>query len=94
LCDQPNLTPEIINRLIAAFKAGKAGIIVPVHQGRRGNPVVLDLSYRHELMDLSGDVGARQLLARHAGDVHEVEAGSDAVLQDIDTEDQFRDLPP
>lgn len=92
LGDQPGLTPVIINELIAAFEAGKGGIIVPVYQGRRGNPVLLGVKYKPELMALSGDVGARQVLAAHPEDVHEVEVACDGILQDVDTEEEFRRL--
>ncbi len=40
-----------------------------------------------EMRELSGDAGARALFAPHAELICEVEAGSDAPLTDIDTED-------
>jgi molybdenum cofactor cytidylyltransferase len=40
-----------------------------------------------EIRMLSGDSGARTLLAPHANLVCEVEAGSDAPLTDIDTQE-------
>lgn len=92
LGDQPGLTPGIINELIAAFEAGKGGIIVPVHHGRRGNPVLLDIKYKRDLMSLTGDVGARQILAAHPADVCEVKERSAGILQDVDTEEEFRCL--
>ncbi len=38
-----------------------------------------------EMMALSGDTGAKPLLARHADALHLVEAGGDGVLRDFDT---------
>ncbi|MBI4330510.1 MAG: molybdenum cofactor cytidylyltransferase [Chloroflexi bacterium] len=94
LADQPGLTADIIDRLLAAYRQKKGGVITPVYRGRRGNPVLIDIKYRPELMKLTGDVGARQLVAAHPEDVYEVEAGSDAILQDIDTEEDLqRHLP-
>jgi len=60
---------------------------VPVHGGQRGNPVLWARRFFDEMRGLSGDQGARALLAGHAGFICEVEAGSDAPLTDIDTQE-------
>ncbi len=92
LGDQPGLTPETINQLIEAFEEGKGGIIVPVYNGRRGNPVLLDLKYIAEIMALTGDVGARQILAAHTEDVYEIQSDSESISIDIDTEQDYKKL--
>lgn len=58
-------------------------IIVPTWQGRRGHPVAFDRSLWRELAALSGDVGARALLARH--EVMEVAVDDPAIHLDVDT---------
>lgn len=90
LGDLPGLTPDVVNHLITSFHQRKGGIIVPAHLGRRGNPVLFDIKYKPELMSLKGDVGAKQLLASHPADVHEVEVDSDSILTDIDTEEDLK----
>jgi molybdenum cofactor cytidylyltransferase len=88
LGDMPAVDAHLLDRLIAAFDPEEdRAIIVPVHGGARGNPVLWARRFFPEIRDLSGDVGARALLAPYAGLVCEVEAGSDAPLTDIDTED-------
>jgi molybdenum cofactor cytidylyltransferase len=83
LGDMPRIAPEHLDRLIAASAAG--AIVVPVHAGRRGNPVLWPARCFPELLQLEGDAGARRLLAVHAGAVREVDPGSDAIFTDIDT---------
>lgn len=61
-------------------------IVVPVYRGRRGHPVYFGSSYRHELLDLEGDAGARVILDRHSGAVLEVEVEDRGVVLDVDTE--------
>lgn len=86
LGDMPELTSSHIDRLIAAFspKDGRS-IVVPVRDGRRGNPVLWGAQYFAEMRGLAGDVGAKHLIARHADAIVEVDLESDAILIDIDT---------
>jgi molybdenum cofactor cytidylyltransferase len=88
LGDMPAVDALLLDRLIAAFDpAEDRAIIVPVHGGQRGNPVLWARRFFDEMRGLSGDQGARALLAGHAGFICEVEAGSDAPLTDIDTQE-------
>ncbi len=86
LGDMPMVTGRDLDRLIGAFNPleGRA-IVVPVRHGKRGNPILWSSRFFPEMAVLSGDVGARQLIAEHADLVAEIEMDSDAVLVDIDT---------
>lgn len=86
LGDMPRISAVEIDRLIAEFDpaAGRA-ICVPTHDGKRGNPVLLAQRFFAEVLDISGDIGARQMIGTYPEMVHEVEMDSDAVLLDIDT---------
>jgi molybdenum cofactor cytidylyltransferase len=72
-------------RLVMAAFAGRDAICIPVRDGRRGNPVLWGASYFAEMMRLSGDVGAKQLIAKHPAHVTEVPVGSDGIFADVDT---------
>jgi molybdenum cofactor cytidylyltransferase len=85
LGDMPRVAVEHIDRLIDAFAAAPDAIIVPVHEGRQGNPVLWPLRYFPQLLHLEGDAGAKRLIAVHGAQVREVEIGSDAVFADVDT---------
>ena len=85
LADMPDLTAPAVDRLIDAFNpAERAGIVVPVARGQRGNPVLFDTVYREEIGAVTGDMGAREVIRLHPDDVAEVEL-DDAVLTDLDT---------
>lgn len=84
LGDMPFVSPSTIERLIATYQAGVAGIIVAGYQGQRGNPVLFDASYLESLASVSGDTGARHLIVG-SDDAVLVETGDPGVLQDIDT---------
>jgi len=86
LGDMPEIESDDIERLMAAFaEHGRQSICVPVRHGRRGNPVLWGAAYFAEMMSLSGDVGAKQLMARHQERVSEVAVGSDGIFADVDT---------
>ena len=88
LGDMPAVDSHLLDRLIAAFDPSEdRAIIVASHEGRRGNPVLWARQFFAEMRQLSGDAGARALFAPYAGLVCEVEAGSDAPLTDIDTQE-------
>lgn len=79
LGDQPGLVPEAW-RAVAAAEA--TPLAVATYAGRRGHPVRLGAAVWDEL-PTTGDVGARHVLAAHAGWVVEVPCAGDPV--DIDT---------
>lgn len=85
LADMPGITPEAIDRMIAAYapEAGKP-IVVATAAGKRGNPVLWDRAFFDALTQLEGDVGARALIERHLDERAEVEIGPPARL-DLDT---------
>ena len=84
LGDMPEVERRDIEALIAAF-AGRNAICVPIRDGRQGNPVLWGASYFREMMDLTGDVGAKSLIARHAKHVIEVPLASNGIFADVDT---------
>jgi len=88
LGDAPFFSTDDVKALLDAH-AGGAAIAVPVFQGRRGHPVVLDGSFREELEGLTGDTGARQILERESASVVEVELSDDGFLVDIDDPDDY-----
>ncbi len=92
LSDMPDLTAETVNLLIDRFNpAERAGIVVPVAGGQRGNPVLFDTIYREEIGSVTGDTGAREVIRLHPDDVAEVELEDDAVLTDLDTPEAWAD---
>jgi molybdenum cofactor cytidylyltransferase len=86
------VTAAAIGKLVAAFNPteGRA-IVVPVFQGKRGNPVLFARAFVDEMRAAEGDVGARALLSQHADAVYEVETDA-GVLADADTPAAFAAL--
>jgi molybdenum cofactor cytidylyltransferase len=86
LGDMPMVSREMLDRLIDTFDPDRGNlIVVPVAEGRRGNPVLWSRRFFKELMTLDGDIGARHLIAKHAEAVAEVPVAGDGAFLDIDT---------
>jgi molybdenum cofactor cytidylyltransferase len=86
LADMPRLRPAHFDAVIEAYRAGDpAQIIVPTCDRKRGNPVLWPRHYFAEITALSGDVGARALIDRHADHVQLLALDDPAILVDVDT---------
>jgi molybdenum cofactor cytidylyltransferase len=86
LGDMPLIDAHLIDRLIETFAPDRGNlIVVPVADGRRGNPVLWSRRFFKELMTLDGDIGARHLIAKHAEAVVEVPVDGQSAFLDIDT---------
>ncbi|WP_457108481.1 nucleotidyltransferase family protein [Methylobacterium sp. P5_C11] len=93
LGDMPRVTAAHIDRLAGSFAsaAEAPAAVVPVQDGRRGNPVLLNLRRLGPEIDrLAGDHGAGPLL-RGRADVLEI-SGDPATALDIDTPDALAAL--
>ena len=84
LADMPRITPALIAELIARHGVSGKQITVPVHDGRRGHPVLLGRELREALLAIRGDVGAREILRAYPERVGEFETADEAVLFDVD----------
>jgi molybdenum cofactor cytidylyltransferase len=83
LGDMPEVEGSVLLALMASF-TGMSAICVPVRHGRRGNPVLWGRSYFPEMMELTGDVGAKPLMARHEARLIKVDVDTDSIFHDID----------
>ena len=90
LSDQPLVDTGTYNRLIEAAAGSEKGIVVPVYRGKRGNPIILSAAYRGELMSLEGDVGGREVVKEHPGDVLEFAVSCQGVVININTMAEYR----
>ncbi len=84
LVDQPGVTPEIINALIARHRQTPAPIVWPEFEGKRGNPVLFDRALFPELMQITGDTGGRPVLLAYQNQAERVAVENQAVTLDYD----------
>ncbi len=83
--DMPLVRPATL--VAVAHALDQHPVAFAQHRGRRGHPVGFAAELYSELAALSGDEGARRLVARYPA--HAVEIDDPGVLIDIDTEDDL-----
>ncbi len=92
LVDQPLISTELLVRLVREQQEYPEAIIAPVFEGQRGNPVVFPQTVWPELLQVTGDRGARAVVQRSPERVRLVEVDSSSVLDDADTPAEYAAL--
>jgi len=90
LGDQPAVTTDLVDELIQSFKATDKGVLVPLHDGKRGHPILFSVRYREEILTQYDDVGLRGLLRAHPADIFEMPVATPTVLSDMDYPEDYR----
>ena len=85
LVDHPFVEPALVDALVDAFGTSRRPVVVPVHDGRRGHPVLFAARLFPELLTAPPDQGARAVVRAHAAEVLELPAPAPGILADIDT---------
>jgi len=91
LVDHPAVPPTVVSTLIETWRHG-ARLIIPTWQGRGGHPVLVDLSFKPELLNLEAANGLRALFDAHRNDVKRVPVDSPYIARDMDTWDDYLTL--
>ena len=92
LGDQPRMTPQVIAAVVEHALTAPAGTtaVRPTYDGVPGHPVALGRAMLPEIARLSGDVGARELLA--GATVRTFEAAGLCDPADVDTPEELEAL--
>ena len=90
LCDQPYVDAALLNKLIRTQEESSKGIVACKYSRTFGVPMLFGKAYFKELMELTGDEGAKKTALVHEDDMEFVSFPKGKV--DIDTEEDLRDL--
>lgn len=90
--DHPVISPQLVSEVIAAFDTTGKSIALPVHNGRRGHPLIFRANLYEELLAASPEIGARQVVWAHRDSVVEVSTNEEGVTLNIDTPEDYRKL--
>jgi CTP:molybdopterin cytidylyltransferase MocA len=92
LVDQPAIPPQAIRFMISERERTGASLLVPVNGGRRGHPVLIDLEYRDDLLQLDPKRGLRAFFETRGPEILVVPIASPYIARDMDTWDDYRAL--
>ena len=91
LVDHPAVSGDTIREIIDEWKRG-AHLVQPEHKGRGGHPVLIDLAYRDELLQLDPQTGLRSLFESHREEVRRLPVDSPYIARDMDTWEDYTRL--
>ena len=84
--DQPLIGAGDLIELIGAFKKRPAGhVVVPVVDGQRGNPILLDEIAHAQILAIDTNLGCRHLIERQPELVYAYETTNTRFVTDLDT---------
>ena len=66
--------------------------MIPEYGGRGGHPVLVDLGFRDQLLQLDAEHGLRALFDAHRTQVQRIPVSSPFIARDMDTWDDYRAL--
>lgn len=92
LADMPFAETLDFNILIQAFlefrRTEISPIVIPVFEGKRGNPVIFSKEFRDEILVHKGE-GCKEIVKQYANFVKEVHMKNDNLFRDIDTPEDY-----
>jgi molybdenum cofactor cytidylyltransferase len=91
--DHPTLDPVVVRTLLEArTTAPHQSVIVPSADGRRGHPVLLSWKLASGVARLPAGAGLNVLVRTKAAETLEVPLPAGAILDDLDTPEDYRRL--
>ena len=84
LGDMPWIAPATIRAIADAVATG-ADIAAPSYRGQRGHPIGFSRRHFDALLSLTGDAGARSVIARNIDRMTWVDVDDAGVVRDVDT---------
>ncbi|HSS18801.1 MAG TPA: nucleotidyltransferase family protein [Pyrinomonadaceae bacterium] len=89
--DHAAVPGDVVRQVIAEWKNG-ALLVKPTCNQRGGHPVLVDLSFREELLQLDPNTGLKAFFNQHQALVRRVEVKTNLIARDMDTWDDYAAL--
>ena len=92
LVDHPAVHRLTYQKLFESAAAAPDRIIIPQFYGKKGHPVYFGRRYFQQLLDTPNEQGARIVVHRNHRDIYFMPVEDAAILQDIDTPEEYQFL--
>jgi len=86
--DHAAVPPEVVAKLVSEWQRG-AKLVKPTWKDRGGHPVLIDLSFRDELLNLNPNGGLKTFFVECQDQVKRVAVNSNYIARDMDTWDDY-----
>ena len=91
-CDQPHVSTGLLARIIHEHTSGRHSIVASEYTDILGVPALFDRSLFPELLNLTGDTGAKALIRQHLAQTHRIPFPAGAL--DLDTDEDVARASP
>jgi CTP:molybdopterin cytidylyltransferase MocA len=91
LADQPLIRPDAVEAVVSAFRVRPAAVVQAAYRGRLAHPTLLARELWPALTGLTGDQGARDVIAEHPEWRSLTEVGGSPPM-DVDTDADYERL--
>ncbi len=88
--DVPFVKPEMIDRIVLAFRSRKCEVLIPVYRGLGGHPGMYAASTQRDFFMHGDRQGAKEVLLRHRDATVRLAVPEPDVCFDVDTESDAR----
>ena len=88
LADMPLVNKHIYDKMIK--HTNNKEIIIPFYKNQQGNPVLFSIKMKDEIMNIKGDLGAKEILKANKDKIFNLEINNQGVLKNYNTLDSFR----
>jgi len=97
LGDMPDVNQNIYNKLIKTrynynkklIPKKKKEIIIPILDEKEGNPILFSKFMKKEIMNIDGDIGAKNIIEKNKDKILYVPIKSSGIILDFDTKEDF-----
>jgi len=86
--DHAAVPPEVVATLVSEWKRG-ARLVKPTWKDRGGHPVLIDISFRDELLSLDSNGGLKAFFIERLAQVKRLAVNSKYIARDMDTWDDY-----
>jgi CTP:molybdopterin cytidylyltransferase MocA/HD superfamily phosphodiesterase len=90
--DIPLITVDSLECLFEAYVKEKKGVTYPTFLGRKGHPPLIDMKYKEHILSSDGEGGLKRVLEAFNEDAYYVSVSDQAVLMDMDTQEDYGTL--
>ncbi|MGA9397239.1 MAG: nucleotidyltransferase family protein [Anaerolineaceae bacterium] len=94
LGDQPFIKQDTVNSVINAYKLGKAAIIMPSVNNRRGHPWIIQRKLWQEVLDIKPPDTMREFFTKNQDQIGYVVIDDPSIIQDVDTPEDYQQFHP
>ncbi len=88
--DMPHVSTRTLQAMTERFAVDPSRIIVPVHEGTLGHPVIFPKEFRYRLEQIEAHHTVQDLVTEHSSIVTQIPVNDPGVVADIDSPADYR----